>query len=129
MDRVAEAQAEVPVISVEEAQRRREADPNTLILDVRDASQIRETGIIPGAHHTSLGTLLYKADHSLPEEWRDPALNDHDRPIITVCGMGAMASIAAKELKDLGYTRVSILEGGTEGWINSGRSTEPFTGE
>lgn len=129
MDRVAAAQAEVPVINVEEAQHRLKDDPETLIVDVRDASQIRETGIIPGAHHTSLGTLLYKADHALPEEWRDPVFADQNRPIITTCGIGAMASIAAKELKDLGYTNVAILEGGTQGWIDAGQPTQPFTSD
>ena len=128
-DRVAEAQGEVPVVGVAEAQRRLREDPNTLVVDVRDASDIRATGIIPGARHVSLGTLLYKADHSLPEEWRDPELNDKDRPIITTCGIGAMASIAAKELKDLGFANVAILEGGTQGWIDAGQPTASFTGE
>lgn len=129
MDRVAEAQSEVPVIGVAEAQRRLEEDPSTLVVDVRDASDIRATGVIPGARHISLGSLLYKADHSLPEDWRDPELNDKDRPIITTCEIGAMASIAAKELKDLGFTKVAILDGGTQAWIDAGQPTEPFTGE
>jgi rhodanese-related sulfurtransferase len=129
MERVAAAQAEVPVIGVAEAQSRMQEDPNTLVLEVRDASDVRASGIIPGAHHASLGTILYKADHSLPEEWRDPAFNDHERPIITTCGIGAMASIAAQELKDLGFTNVAILEGGTQGWIDAGQPTEPFAGE
>jgi rhodanese-related sulfurtransferase len=129
MDRVAAAQAEAPVIGVAEARRRLQEEPNTLVVDVRDERDLRATGVIPGTHHVSLGTLLYKADHSLPEDWRDPALADKDRPIITTCGIGAMASIAAKELKDLGFTNVAILEGGTQGWINAGQPTEPFTGE
>jgi rhodanese-related sulfurtransferase len=84
--------------------------------------------MIPGGHHVSLGTLLFKADHSLPKEWQDPVFADKDRPIITTCQIGAMAAIAAKELKDFGYTNVSILEGGTDGWTNAGRPTEPFEG-
>ncbi len=128
MDRVAEAQADVPIIGVAEVERRLREDPNTLVVDVRDASDLRATGVIPGAHHVSLGTLLYKADHSLPEDWRDPALADKDRPIITTCGTGEMASISAKELKDLGFTNVAILEGGTEGWIDAGQPTAPFDG-
>lgn len=117
MERVADAQAEVPVIDVAETKRRLADDLRALVIDVRDAADIAETGAIPGSHHVSLGTLLYKADHSLPADWQDPELADLDRPIVTTCGIGAMASIAAKELKDLGYTNVAILEGGTEGWI------------
>jgi rhodanese-related sulfurtransferase len=128
MERVAEAQAEVPVISVDEARRRLQEDAGALVIDVRDASDIATTGIIPGAQHVSLGTLLYKADHSLPVEWQDPVFADRDRPLITTCEIGPMASIAAKELKDLGYTNVAILEGGTRGWIDAGQQTEPFAG-
>jgi rhodanese-related sulfurtransferase len=126
MERVSEAQAEIPVISVDEAEERLASDPNTVVIDVRDASDIAASGIIPGARHVSLGTLLYKADHTLPVEWQDPAFADKDRPIITTCAIGAMASIAAKELKDMGYTNVTILEGGTQGWKDAGRTTEPF---
>jgi rhodanese-related sulfurtransferase len=129
MERVAEAQAELPVISPAEAKRQLDADPNTLVIDVRDASDIRASGIIPGAEHISLGTLLFKGDHSLPTEWQHPALADHNRLIITTCQIGAMAAIAAKELKDLGFTNVTILEGGTDGWKQAGLPTEPFSGE
>ncbi len=129
MDSVAEARAKVPTISVAEAERRLREDPNVIVVDVRDERQIRETGIIPAAHHVSLGTLLYKADQSLPESWRDPAFTDHDQPIITTCETGEMASIAARELKDLGYTNVAILEGGTVGWKEAGRPTNDYPGE
>ncbi len=128
MQRVEEAQVEVPVISVEEAERRLRDEPNAVVIDVRDAADIRASGIISGAHHVSLGTLLFKADHSLPEDWRDPVFVDKDRPIITTCEIGPMASIAAKELKDMGYTNVAILEGGTQGWKSAGKSTEEFNG-
>lgn len=128
MQRVADAQADVPTISVEDAERRLREEPNAVVIDVRDASQIRESGIIPGAHHVSLGTLLYKADQSLPEDWRDPAFTNLDQPIITTCETSEMASIAAKELLDMGYTNVAILDGGTVGWKNAGKATESFEG-
>jgi len=128
MERVADARAAVPAIGVAEVRRRLHEDPNTLVVDVRDERDLRATGVIPGTHHVSLGTLLYKADHSLPEDWRDPELGDKDRPIVTTCGIGAMAAIAAKELKDLGFTNVAVLEGGTQGWIDAGQPTEPFAG-
>lgn len=112
----------MPVISVDKAARRLHDEPNAVVID------IRASGIIPGAHAVSLGTLLFKADHSLPEDLRDPVFTDRDRPIITTCEIGPMASIAATELKDLGYTNVSILEGGTKGWKSAGKATDPFSG-
>ena len=101
-------------------------DPNTLVIDVRDADDIPVTGIIPGAVNISLGTLTYKADNEVPEDWRDPRLGDRSRSIITVCQLGPMGTLGGKLLKDMGFTNVSILEGGTQGWKEAGLPTEPF---
>lgn len=60
---VAEAMADIPVISAVEAHRRMQQDPNTLFIDVRDAADLRGTGIIPGAANISLGSLTYRADN------------------------------------------------------------------
>lgn len=125
---VAEAKAEVPVISAAEAQRRMQANPNTLVIDVRDAADIAVTGIIPGAANISLGTLTYKADNEVPMDWRDSRLADRSRPIITVCALDPMGSLAGRLLKDMGFTNVSILEGGMAGWSAAGFPTvQPST--
>lgn len=99
------------------------AEPNTLVVDVRDAQDLSGTGIIPGALNVSLGTLPLRADQELPEDVRNPELQDRERPIITTCGAGGQASLAAKVLKDMGFTNVSILEGGTNGWKQAGLPT------
>jgi rhodanese-related sulfurtransferase len=122
---VAEAIARVPTVDPAEAQRRMEADPNILVIDVRDAADLAGTGIIPGAVNISLGTLTYKADHEVPAAWRDPRFADRDRPIITTCEVGAMAALGAELLTDMGYTNVVILEGGTQGWKEAGLPTVP----
>jgi hypothetical protein len=63
---VAEAMAEVPGISPEEAHRRMEEDPMTLVIDPRDAADIlATTGIIPGAMNISYGALTWRADNEL----------------------------------------------------------------
>ena len=121
---VAEAMAEVPVISPEEAQRRMQQDPRTLVIDPRDAADIPVTGIIPGAMNISYGALTYKADNELPPEWREPELQDRSRPIITACQIGPLGALAGKLLKDMGFTNVSILEGGTQAWKDAGYPTE-----
>jgi rhodanese-related sulfurtransferase len=124
MQMVGEAQAEVPGVSAEEAQRRIQADPNTLVIDVRDEASIRAGGTVPGAAAISAGSLLYKADQEVPEEWRDARLADRSRPIITQCDLGPLSAIAAKNLKDMGFTNVSYLEGGIQGWKQAGLPTE-----
>jgi rhodanese-related sulfurtransferase len=121
---VAEAQAEVPSIEPAEAKQRLEQDPDTLVVDVRDADGLAGTGVIPGAANITLGTLPIKADQELPEAARDPRLQDRSRPIIVTCGRGGQASLGAKLLKDMGFTDVSILKGGTQAWKDAGLPTE-----
>jgi rhodanese-related sulfurtransferase len=120
---VAEGREGTPMVSPEEAKKRMEDGSNTLVLDVRDADGLAGTGIIPGAVNISLGTLPLRADQELPEAMRNAEVQDRDRPIITTCGGGGQASLAAKVLKDMGFTNVSILEGGTNGWKAAGLPT------
>ncbi len=120
---VAEGREGTSLVDPQEAQRRMQADPNTLVIDVRDAQDISGSGIIPGALNVSLGTLPLRADQDLPEELRSAELQDRERPIITTCGAGGQASLAAKVLKDMGFKNVSILDGGTNGWKQAGLPT------
>ncbi len=120
---VDEGRAGTPMVSPQDAQRRMQGESNTLVVDVRDAQDLAGTGIIPGALNVSLGTLPLRADQELPEEHRNPELQDRARPIITTCGAGGQASLAARVLKDMGFTNVSILEGGTTGWKQAGLPT------
>jgi len=121
---VTEALAEVPTISPAEADQAMRSNPDTLVIDVRDAADIAATGIIPGAVNISLGTLTYKADNEVPQEWRDPKLENRARQIITTCYSGGMAALAGKLLKDMGFTNVRILKGGTVAWKAAGYSTK-----
>ncbi len=125
MQMVGEAQAEVPGIGVDEAQRRRREDPRTLVVDVRDLAARRASGMVAGAIPISTGTLPIAADTEVPEEWRDPRLQDRSTPVITVCDLGPMSAIAAKTLKDMGFAHVTYLEGGTQAWKDAGLPTEP----
>ncbi len=126
---VEEARAEVPVISPLEAKQQLERDPNTLVVDVRDAADIAKTGKVPGAATISLGMLPVRADQQVPEAARDPRLQDRNRPIITTCALGGQASLAAKTLKDMGFTNVKIMDGGTQGWKDAGLPLEEFKGQ
>ncbi len=93
---IAEAEAEVPSITPQAARRRVQDDPNTLIIDVRDSAEAQAAGTIPGAVHVGYGDLLFAADTEVPEDWRDPRLQDRSRPVITHCALGPMSALAAK---------------------------------
>ncbi len=123
---VKEARENIPLVTPEDVQKMIEENPNTLIVDVRDAWNIRQTGIISGAIPISVGMLAVRADQVLPESYRDQRLQDRTRPIITTCNVGAMASIGAKTLKDMGFTDVYILDGGTNAWKDAGLPIKEF---
>ena len=116
---VAEATAAVPAVKAQDVQRRMQEDPNLLVIDVRDSAQALVASI-PGTINISYGDLLFAADNEVPEEWRDPRLQDRSRPIITHCVLGPLGAIAAKTLQDMGFTNVNYMEGGIEGWKSAG---------
>ena len=124
MQIVESAVANVEGISPADAQQRLEQDPNALLVDVRDAGDIPSTGLVSGGMNISLGMLPIKADLELPEEWREPGLQDRSRQVITTCQLGPNAAIGAKLLKDMGFTNVSYMEGGMEAWNAAGLPTE-----
>ena len=120
---VNEALAQVPTIEPAEVYQKMHTDLLTLVVDVRDAADIPDTGIIPGAVNISLGTLTYKADSEVPQDWRDPKLANRSRLIITTCETGEMAALAGKLLRDMGFTIVHILKGSTVAWKGAGYAT------
>jgi rhodanese-related sulfurtransferase len=120
---VAEAREGIALVSPAEAQQRLQQDPTTLVVDVRDAADVHTTGIIANAINVSVGMLAVRADQELPEQYRNPQLQDRSRPIIVTCTIGAIASFGARTLKEMGFTNVSILDGGTKGWKEAGFPT------
>ena len=124
MQMVAEAQAQIPGVGPEEARRRQEEDPSTLVVDVRDLANRRASGMVAGAIAVSSGTLPFVADTEVPEDWRDPRLQDRSRPVITVCDLGPMSALAARTLTEMGFTNVAYLEGGTQAWKDAGLPTQ-----
>ncbi len=130
MNSVQEAQSQVTAISPSELVSAWQDDPDLLVIDVRDEKDIANTGIIPGAIPISLGTLGYKGDDTLPESFWDKRLIAHKQdPIIMTCLMGAMASLGAKQLQEMGYDDVRYLKGGTLGWKEAGYEVAVFAGD
>jgi len=124
MQMVAEARAEVDSIGPEEVQKRLAQDPDALVVDVRDAADVPSTGLAPGGVNISLGMLPVKADQELSEEWRDSRLQDRARQVILTCQTGGNAARGAKLLKEMGFTNVSLMEGGMNAWKDADLPTE-----
>jgi rhodanese-related sulfurtransferase len=121
---VSEAREQVEVLSPQEAQAKMQADPSVVVVDVREPEDVKATGAIPGAMNIPLGVLPLRADTELPENLREARLQDRNTPVITTCAGGGQAALAAKTLKDMGFTNVSMVDGGTRGWKAAGLPTE-----
>jgi rhodanese-related sulfurtransferase len=117
---VADARKEVNVISPQEAKQEIEKGDATVI-DVREPDEVAQSGTVPGARNIPRGVLELKADTELPT--KDPELQDRNQKVIIACGAGGQAALSAKALKDMGFTDVSIIEGGVRGWKEAGFET------
>ncbi len=121
---VTEARENVAGISSAEAREKINNNPDTLVIDVQDADASGACGLIPSSMNISLGMLPIRADLELPEHLREPKLADRNRPVLVTCGAGGQAALGAYLLKQMGFTDVAFIEGGTTGWKNAGYEVE-----
>jgi rhodanese-related sulfurtransferase len=119
-DLLADANASVQKLSPAEAgEKIRSGD--ALVLDVRDAAEVQQSGKIKGALNVSRGLLEFRADPDSP--YYNPALQK-DKTILLHCASGGRSALAAKTLQDMGYTSVFNI-GGFKELTESGIETEP----
>jgi rhodanese-related sulfurtransferase len=119
---VADARSQVKVLSPQDAKAEIDKGGATVI-DVREPDEVAESGTVPGARNIPRGVLEIKADTELP--MKDPELQDRNQKVIVACGAGGQAALSAKALKDMGFTDVSIIDGGVRGWKEAGYETAP----
>jgi rhodanese-related sulfurtransferase len=113
------ANAAVPRITPAEA-REMIGKGNTLVVDVRDAPEVENSGKIAGALHVSRGMLEFRADPDAPSHDKNFA---RDKTIILYCASGGRSALAAKTLKDLGYDKVYNV-GAFKDWVESGGAVD-----
>ncbi len=121
MDLVKEAKAQVENLAPEQVAAEVEQG-DAVLVDLREPQELEATGMIPGAIHAPRGMLEFYADPALPyhREELQP-----DRRIILHCASGGRSALAAKTLKEMGYSNVAHLDGGIKAWQEEGRPTEP----
>lgn len=117
---VAQAKGRVENLTVEQTARELDSG-DVLLVDIREAGERAEHGVIPGAIEAPRGML---------EFWADPASPYHrsefqpDRRVILHCASGGRSALAAVMLEDLGYTNVAHLDGGLTAWKEQGQPVE-----
>ena len=113
------ANAVVPKITPQQT-REMMAKGNTLVVDVRDGTEVAQSGKIKGAVHVSRGLLEFRADPDSPMHDKNFS---RDKTVVLYCGSGGRAALAGKLLKDMGYGEV-YNAGGFKDWVDSGGAVE-----
>lgn len=90
---------------------------DSVLIDIRDGEELKQTGRIDGSVHASRGMLEFYADPSLP--YHKPEFNK-EKKIILHCASGGRSALAAKTLKEMGYENVAHLDGGIKAWKEAG---------
>ncbi len=115
------ANSSVTRISAEDALKNHASNQGDgVFIDVRDSSQINDTGTIAGAHRIARGFIEFAADPATP--FHHDALQK-DANLFLVCGAGGQAALAGKTLQDMGYTSVTNI-GGIGDWKDAGGPME-----
>jgi len=109
------ANAVVPRISPEQA-KELIAKGDALVVDVRDAPEVEQSGKVAGAVHIPRGMLEFRAD---PESPYYDQIFAKDKTVIVYCAAGGRAALSGQALKEMGYTEVYNM-GGFKDWADSG---------
>ncbi len=115
MQLLEEANSVVPAVAASEAVQWI-GDENTILLDVRPAAAIKETGTVEGALQIPRGLLEFNADPSF--QMHNPAM-DPSKRVVIFCTAGGQAALAGQTLKSMGYGEV-YNGGGLDAWKDAG---------
>ena len=106
---VSEALKDIKTISTDEAHEMSNNNQCNLI-DIRDIRELEKEGRVENANHIPRGML---------EFWLDPdsiyfkkGKLDLNKEMVLFCAGGLRSALAAKSLKDMGFKKVSHIDGG-----------------
>ena len=106
---VAEALSEIKTINTDQAFKMSSENQCNLI-DIRDVRELERDGKVEGSNHIPRGML---------EFWLDPnsiyfkeGKLDLKKEMVLFCAGGLRSALATKTLKDMGYEKVSHIDGG-----------------
>jgi rhodanese-related sulfurtransferase len=106
---VEEALKEINTISPEDALKKIN-DNKCNLIDIRDIRELQNSGKVENSIHIPRGML---------EFWMDPnsayfkeGKIDMDKELVLFCAGGLRSALGAKSLKDMGFEKVSHIDGG-----------------
>jgi rhodanese-related sulfurtransferase len=80
------------------------------LIDIREKGELDKTGRVENSHHIPRGMLEFWLDSNSPY-FKDGKL-DMEKEIVLFCAGGLRSALAAKSLKEMGFEKVSHIDGG-----------------
>tara|TARA_Y100001936_G_scaffold177138_1_gene173737 strand:+ start:1360 stop:1743 length:384 start_codon:yes stop_codon:yes gene_type:complete len=106
---VSEALNEIKTISADEAFTMIN-DEKCNLIDIRDVRELEKEGRIENSNHIPRGMLEFWLDPESPY-FKEGKL-DMNKEMVLFCAGGLRSALAAKTLKDMGFKKVSHVDGG-----------------
>ena len=106
---VSEALSKVKTITADEALKLSNEDKCTLI-DIREKGELDKTGRIENSNHIPRGMLEFWLDPEGP--YFKSGKIDMNKEMVLFCAGGLRSALAAKSLKEMGFEKVSHIDGG-----------------
>ena len=106
---VSEALQDIKTISTDEAYTMSTEDQCNLI-DIRDIRELEKEGRIEKSNHIPRGMLEFWLDPDSPY-FKEGKL-DMNKEMVLFCAGGLRSALAAKTLKEMGFEKVSHIDGG-----------------
>ena len=106
---VSEALSKVKTITADEALKLSNEDKCTLI-DIREKGELDKTGRIENSNHIPRGMLEFWLDPDGP--YFKSGKIDMNKEMVLFCAGGLRSALAAKSLKEMGFEKVSHIDGG-----------------
>jgi rhodanese-related sulfurtransferase len=99
-----------------------EVDGGALLVDIRSERDRHRDGVVPGAMFHPRSVLEWRMDPA--SGYNDAAVGGLDRRVILMCHEGYQSSLAAANLREIGFARVADLVGGFQAWREAGLPVE-----
>ena len=106
---VTEALKDVKTITADEALRLSNEDTCTLI-DIREKGELDKMGRVENSNHIPRGMLEFWLDPEGP--YFKSGKFDMNKEMVLFCAGGLRSALAAKSLKEMGFEKVSHIDGG-----------------
>ncbi|MDC3302115.1 rhodanese-like domain-containing protein [Gammaproteobacteria bacterium] len=110
-----EANQNVPRLNYDESLLLLKND-NTVLIDVREESEVTSFGIIKNAIHIPRGLIEFKIEYDSPS---NPSNIKNDTNILFYCAGGYRSALAAYSIQQLGFKNVFNI-GGFGEWVDNG---------